>query len=257
VLRACREPLLVLHRYLAAMACPHLADAVVAQAQEPLARLEHAIRATQVRLLPQEALAALEALVRVYTQVLRLGGRCGATRSWLMAQLGCSAAPGGGGGASAGRGSEGGSGPSDTLQLLLDVMRTRPYAGTSGSGATGGGSSSGGGGLLLAGSPGRPRRSAVGGFASTPGRGGSGSGGGGAAAAAAGPISIGGFTLSRLGVDSSSGGQQSGPRGGAGPSGLPQRDEARLRLWLWRFMTELLRFALSNPNVKPLGALFG
>jgi hypothetical protein len=49
VLRACCEPLLVLHRYLAAVGAPELADAVVSQAQEQLVRLEHLIRGVQVR----------------------------------------------------------------------------------------------------------------------------------------------------------------------------------------------------------------
>lgn len=47
-LLACREPLLVLNHYLVAMGSPALVDAVVFQVQEPLARLEHAIRAVQV-----------------------------------------------------------------------------------------------------------------------------------------------------------------------------------------------------------------
>jgi hypothetical protein len=48
-LRACRGPLLVLHRYLLAMGSPAVADTVVNQTQEALARLEHAIRGVQVR----------------------------------------------------------------------------------------------------------------------------------------------------------------------------------------------------------------
>ncbi|KIY97821.1 hypothetical protein MNEG_10139 [Monoraphidium neglectum] len=48
-LRACRGPLLVLHRYLLAMGSPAVADMVVNQTQEALARLEHAIRGVQRR----------------------------------------------------------------------------------------------------------------------------------------------------------------------------------------------------------------
>jgi len=260
----------VLHHYLGAMRSPPLADAAVLQLQEPLTRLEHAIRAVQARLLPPDALSALDALVCVYAQLLRLDGRAGATHSWLMARLGCGVR------ARSARAGDAAGEPdtvcaSDTLQLLLDVLRTRPFWG-----AGAGGSGGGGGGALPSGSPGRPRRGAAGGFSSGAGSGssvsgcGGGAGAGGSAAAAvaaAGGVAAGGFTLSRLGVDSISGGgggaqtagrggsSGSGSAGGSAGGGMLPRDEAQLRLVLWRFMTELVQFALRHPNVKTLGEL--
>lgn len=299
-LLACREPLLVLHAYLHAMGAPALADAVALAAGEPMARLEHGIRAVQVggvparrrpaepahihppatqqpgglhprmlecalllpfhilhaappcsqpRLLQLEALLALEALVRVYSQLLRLGGRAAATRSWLAAQLGCSVAAPAGSGLAAGatpRGSSGGGGwgeapvASDTLQLLLDVLRTRPSSlgrgggGPSTSGRDGGCGS--GSGQTPSVPSAWPRLSALN------------SGAGDAATTAA------ALGLSRLSISGAgAGGSVSTGGGGGGCASLSPRQEARLRLWLWRCVNELLRFAEANPTIMPLG----
>ncbi|GBF97946.1 hypothetical protein Rsub_10619 [Raphidocelis subcapitata] len=223
LLAACYEPLLVLDCYLAAAASPALADAAACDAAEPLARLENAIRAVQPRFLQPDALRALSALARVYARLLRLGGRAGATQSWLMAALGCGA-PGGG---AVPQGAADAVCASDTLQFLLDVLRTRPYY-SSGGGAAGSQPPSA--------SPGRPapRRSAAGGG---PSRLGASDGGGAAAAAPAAAGAAAGIVVAT-------------PQSGA----LARRDEARLRLWLWRYLTELLGFALRHPNVKPLAA---
>lgn len=173
----------------------------------------------------------------MYTQLLRLGGRAAATRSWLAAQLGCPAAPGGGGPAAGGtpRGSFSGGGgsawgeapvASDTLQLLLDVLRTRPTAASSG-GRGDAGSSGGDGAAGHAPDRATPwrRRSTLN---STSGE---------AAAAAA-----------ALGVSRLSLGGASAP-----PTGLSPRQEARLRLWLWRCVNELMRFAARYPTITPMG----
>jgi hypothetical protein len=166
-----------------------------------------------------------------------------------MAQLGCSAATFTRSGTAGPLGGEPGTSPSDTLQLLLEVLRTRPCYGTGGGGSSGGG---GAGPHAQPGghwTPGRLRRSTLTGGSNG---GGLGTPGGSSSAGAAGVAVGGGLVLSRLGPEGGAAAAR-WPSCGGGPQGLPQEEEERLRLWLWRFMTALLRFSVGHPSVTPLG----